>query len=91
MMYLSEYKMRLNEMSSTHGHTCRVMYSPISKTISIHYFNLKKPLTSPGLMEDLNYYRENYLVSGQNEKIFSGIRVRRYFTSFFLTEVGCSK
>ena len=73
MMYLCEYKNRLNEMSSSNGHTCRVMYSPISRMISVHYFNLKKPLTSTSLLENLNYYRDSYVQSGIQEEIYSGL------------------
>lgn len=49
------------------------MYSPLSRMISVHFFNLKKPLTSSGLLENLNYYRDCYIHSGIHDELYSGL------------------
>ena len=71
-MYLAEYRFRLNAMSSQSGYTCRLLYSPVSKTVSVNYFSIKRPHTNASLMQELSAYKENYTFTGLNDNMYSG-------------------
>uniref|UniRef100_A0A7S3J495 Sin3 C-terminal domain-containing protein n=1 Tax=Euplotes harpa TaxID=151035 RepID=A0A7S3J495_9SPIT len=71
-MYLNDYKLKLNELNSSGGFTARLLYSPKSKCLSINFFSVPRPYTSSSLTEEFRTYKEKYVASGQNEKLYSG-------------------
>lgn len=74
-LYLHDYKQRLSEMSSQGGYTWRMLYSPISKILSIHYFYIKSPYTNYGLTEELKIYKEHYTQTGEAQELYCGDKV----------------
>jgi hypothetical protein len=72
-LYLNDYKSNLGEMSSLSGLTARLLFSPKSKILCIHFFTINKPYTNNILMEELNYYKESYVsLGGEQQELYSG-------------------
>ena len=71
-LYLADYKSKLNEMSSSNGYTIRLLYSPKSKILTVHFFTISRPYTNSSLLHELDEYRESFTLTNSNERMYSG-------------------
>lgn len=47
-------------MSSSSGYTIRLLYSPMSRSLCIHFFDIDRPFSDPKLNEELKNYKYAY-------------------------------
>ena len=59
-MYLADYKRNLQGMSSSLRYTIRLLYSPISRLLCIHIFDIDKPFSDPQLNDELTKHKFAY-------------------------------
>lgn len=70
-LYLEEYKSNLHYMSSTNGFTIRMLYSPISRLMSVHFFTIGHPFSQFSLVEDLKHYRTKFTTFSASTQLYS--------------------
>jgi hypothetical protein len=52
-----------------------MLYSPISKILSIHYFYVKSPYTNCSLTEELRSYKDSFTLTGEAQYLYCGPKV----------------
>lgn len=72
-MYLWDYKQNLQEMSSHQGYTIRLLFSPKSKSLCTHFFDIFRPYSDSHLIEELNQCKDAYAHNDNSDlKMMSG-------------------